>query len=169
MPIPAPLQLHQESVRPEWIDYNGHMNVAYYVLAFDHAVDAFLDFIGMDEDYRKRTGGTTFSVDCHVTYQREVSDGDPLRFTSQLLAYDEKRIHHFHHMYHAEDGFLAATCEWLSLHVDLEARRVVPMGADIATRLAATLQSHKDLPRPAEAGRGIAMPAPKSLKEAGLA
>ena len=73
MPVPAPLDLHREPVRPEWIDYNGHMNVAYYLLAFDHACDAFLDYMGMDDASRARTGGTTFTVEAHVTYQREVA------------------------------------------------------------------------------------------------
>ena len=169
MLVPAPLSLHQEAVRPEWIDYNGHMNVAYYVLAFDHACDAFLDFVGLDRAYRERTGGTTFAVDCHVTYQREVSAGDPLRFTSQLLAFDEKRIHHFHCMYHAREGHLAATCEWLSLHVDLGTRRVAPMGPEVVERLAEIFKAHKDLARPPEAGRGIAMPSQKPLGQAGSA
>jgi acyl-CoA thioester hydrolase len=158
MQIPAPLMLHREVVRPEWIDYNGHMNVAYYVLAFDHACDAFLDFIGLDEAYRGRTGGTTFAVDCHVTYQREVAEGDPLRFATHLIDYDEKRIRHFHQMYHAGDGFLAATCEWMSLHIDLDSRRVVPMPPDVTGRLAEVMQSHRSLPRPPEAGRAVGDP-----------
>ncbi len=165
MQVPAPLALHQEVVRPEWIDYNGHMNVAYYLLAFDHACDAFLDFIGMDRSYRTRTGSTTFAADCHITYRREVTEGDPLRFTSQLLAFDEKRIHHFHQMHHAEEGYLASTCEWLSLHVDLGARRVAPIGQDVMARLAQTLACHKNLPYPPEAGRGIGMSPPKHLRE----
>ncbi|MFQ5774057.1 MAG: thioesterase family protein [Kiloniellaceae bacterium] len=161
MTIPAPLILHREAVRPDWIDYNGHMNVAYYVLAFDHACDAFLDFIGMDEAYRMRTGGTTFAVECHVTYQREVGEGDPLSFATQLLGFDEKRIHHFYRMYHAEEGFLAATSEWMSLHVDLASRRVAPMASDLIARLAEIFAAHRSLPRPCEAGRWIGMPPAK--------
>ncbi len=161
MPVPAPLVLHREAVRPDWIDYNGHMNVAYYLLAFDHAGDAFLDYIGMDRDYRARAGGTTFAVDCHLTYQREVSEGAPLRFAAQLLAFDQKRIHHFHWMYHAEEDYLAATCEFLSLHVDLGTRRVAPFPSAVADRLAEISASHRGLPIPPEAGRGIAMPPAK--------
>lgn len=164
MPVPAPLVLHREVVRPDWIDYNGHMNVAYYLLAFDHACDAFLDFVGMDTAHRGRTGGTTFAVDCHLTYQREVTEGTPLRFASQLLDFDQKRIHHFHWMYHAHEDYVAATCEWLSLHVDLATRRVAPIPPPVADRLAETLESHRGLPRPPEAGRGIAMPAPKTVQ-----
>ncbi len=157
MSVPAPLDLHRETVRPEWIDYNGHMNVAYYVLAFDHACDAFLEYIGLDEAYRERTGGTTFTVEAHVTYQREVHEGDPLRFSIQLLGYDDKRIHFFVQMYHAEQGYLAATVEWLTLHVDLAARRVAPMPPEIAARLAAIYARHKDLPRPPEVGQAVTL------------
>lgn len=157
----APLILHHESVQPEWIDYNGHMNVAYYVLAFDHACDAFLDHIGLDATYRERTGGTTFAAECHVTYQREVGAGDPLRFASWLIGHDEKRFHHFHQMFHAEDGFLAATSEWLSLHVDLGTRRVSAMAPHIRDRLAEMQAAHDSLPRPPEVGRVVGMPPPK--------
>ncbi|RMD62647.1 MAG: thioesterase-like protein [Alphaproteobacteria bacterium] len=160
MSAAAPLELHSEVVRPEWIDYNGHMNVAYYVLAFDHACDAFLDHVGLDAAYRTRTGGTTFAVECHITYQREVAAGDPLRFTTQLLAYDEKRIHHFHCMYHAREGYLAATAEWMSLHVDLTTRRVAPMAPEVQTRLADIYAVHSTLARPPEAGRAVGMAPP---------
>ena len=161
MSVPAPLELHHEAVRPEWLDYNGHMNVAYYLLAFDHACDAFLDYVGMDESWRARTGGTTFTAECHITYQHEVTEGDPLRFSTQLLGYDAKRIHFFVQMFHAEDGFLAATTEWMSLHVDLAARRVAPMPEEITARLAAIHESHRALPWPPEAGRVIRAPMPR--------
>ena len=157
MLVPAPLTLHREVVRPEWIDYNGHMNVAYYLLAFDHACDAFLDYVGMDGAFRRRTGGSTFAVDCHLTYQREVTAGDPLRFESRLLAFDGKRIHHFHRMYHEEEGFLSATCEWLSLYVDMATRRVTAIPAEVTARLAETLKSHEGLEWPPEAGQGISL------------
>ncbi len=156
------LELHEEAVRPEWIDYNGHMNVAYYVLAFDHATDAFLDHLGLDEAYRERTGGTTFAVESHITYQREVHQGDPLRFTTQLLGYDAKRIHYIHHMHHALEGFLAATSEWLSLHIDMERRRVTAMPAEIMQRLAAVMQAQGDLPVPPEVGSVMRIPEPKA-------
>ena len=155
----APLELHREQVQPGWIDYNGHMNVAYYVLAFDHATDEFFDFVGLDRDYRERSGNSTFAVEAHVTYQREVHEGDPLRFATQLLGYDEKRLHFFHHMYHADAGFLAATAEWLGLHVDMARRRVTPMPDEILARLAEVLEVHETLAVPPEAGRTIRRPA----------
>lgn len=158
MTISAPLRLHRQEVRPEWIDYNGHMNVAYYVLAFDHATDAFFDFVGLDEAYREATGMSTFAVEAHVTYQREVTEGDRLNFDTRLLGFDDKRIHFFHQMHHAEAGFLAATAEWLGLHVDLAHRRVAPMPERIKRRLAEVLAAHEVLPVPPEVGRPIRRP-----------
>jgi len=159
MSVDAPLTLHREAVRPEWIDYNGHMNVAYYVLAFDHATDAFLDFVGVGVDYARRTSFSTFSAEAHITYSREVREGDPLRFTTQLLGYDSKRLHYISHMYHDSEGFLAATNEWMSLHVDLGARRVAPWPAEVMARLAEIMESHGRLPPPPEVGRVMAVPA----------
>ena len=158
MNVPAPLEIYRAVVEPDWIDYNGHMNVAYYVLVFDRATDAFLDYLGLDEALRDAAGSSTFSVEAHITYQREVVEGDPLRFTTQLLGYDEKQIHYLHRMYHAEAGFLASTVEWMTLHVDLNLRKVGPMPPQIQARLAEVMASHAGLPWPDEAGRVIRRP-----------
>ena len=147
--------IHRETVRPEWIDYNGHMNVAYFVLAFDYAVDTLWASLGIDDAYRERTGCSTFAVESHVTYQREMKLGEEMLFSVQLLGYDEKRIHHFYRMYHATEGYLAATCEWLNLHVDLSVRKVTPMPEQVTSRLAALQAEHAQLPMPTEAGRGM--------------
>jgi len=153
----APIDSHRETVRPEWIDYNGHMNVAYYVLAFDHATDVLFDALGMGETYRDATDHSTFSLQIQVTYLRELQLGAPIRVTTQLIDHDVKRLHYFHEMYHAEDGYRAATCECLSIHVNLSARRSAPLPDDIQTRLVALMAAHRDLPRPAEVGRVIAI------------
>jgi acyl-CoA thioester hydrolase len=159
MSEPAPLELHRESVRPEWIDYNGHMNVAYYVLVFDHATDAFLAYVGLDDAHREATGGSVFAADSHVTYIREVGEGDPLRIATRLLAFDPKRVHLFHEMYHAGEGYLAATSEWLILYVDLNTRRVGVMPDAVQERLAQVEASHGKLGWPEQAGRVIKVPA----------
>ena len=153
MDIRHPLELHREVVRPEYIDWNGHMNVAYYVLVFDHATDEFFDFIGLDEVYRKKRGYTTFMLESQVTYQREVLEGDPLRITTQLLDHDHKRVHFFHRMYHAQEGFLAATNELVSLHVDSRTRRSAPYPEDILARWTEVQAGHAHLRHPLEAGR----------------
>lgn len=162
MTIEAPLNLWREVTKPDWIDYNGHLNVAYYTLIFDHAVDTFRSSVGLDDAYRDATGGSTFTVEQHITWDREVMEGDEVRVESRLLGYDEKRFHHYHEMYHVADGYLASTTEFLSLHIDLTVRRVTPMPADILDRLAALWESHRDLPRPENAGRVIVTPNPET-------
>src|SRR3546814_458237 len=114
--------------------------------------------LGLGAAHRAATGGSTFAGDIHLTYRRELREGDPLRVTSQLLGFDEKRLRFFQHMYHAEEGFLAATMESLGLYVDLARRRVAPFPAAIRERLAAVFAADRDLPLPPEAGRTIAKP-----------
>ena len=127
MDIKAPFSQFSEPVRPEWIDHNGHMNVAYYMLAFDHATDAFYDYVGVGFAYKESSDYSTFSLEGHITYDREVMVGDILRFTTQLLDFDEKRLHYIHQMYHAEEGYLAATNELIGIHIDMSIRRSAPM------------------------------------------
>jgi len=154
--LPArPLALHEEVVRPEWIDYNGHMNVAYYVLAFDHATDRLLDLIGLGMDYARSSGHSTFVLETHVTYAQEVKLRDRLRFRAQLLDADAKRLHYFIEMHQGKDGYLAATSEQIALHVDLAARRGAPIPDAAMRRVQALLAVHRDLPRPEAAGRVI--------------
>jgi len=159
MPIDAPFDRYRGSVEPAWIDYNGHMNVAYYLLAFDRATDLFFDFIGLDAAQRAESNGTTFADEIHLQYHREMMEAAPLKITTQLLAYDSKRLRFFHRMYHEDEGYLAATAESLSLYIDLKVRRVGRLPAPVAARLAAVLEAHKGLGLPAETGRAIAVPA----------
>lgn len=155
MHIEAPLTLHHETVRPEWIDYNGHMNLAYYVLVFDHATDAFLDFIGMDSDYRARTHCSMFTLETHVNYEREVEEGDEIRVSTQLLDYDPKRLHYFHSMYHADEGYLTATTELIVMHIDMAQRRSSVMPDEMLGRVARVMDAHRVLPAPSQVGRVI--------------
>lgn len=152
---PGPLATHTGTVLPEWIDYNGHMNLSYYVLLFDHATDSFLDRIGLTEPFRRRHEASTFAAEIHVNYLRELQAGDPVRVTTQLLGHDGKRIHFFHRMYHARAGFLAATNELLSLYMDMSARRVTEMPAAIRRKLTTLARAHRHLARPEQAGNII--------------
>lgn len=155
--ITAPLSLHRESVQSDWIDYNGHMNLAYYMLAFDHATDAFFDFVGLGETYLKANNASTFTLEGHITYDRELMAGSPMRFETQLLAHDAKRLHYIHFMYHADEGYLASTNELISLHVDMSARKSSPMPETVVMRLDAVAATHDKLPRPEQAGRVISI------------
>ncbi|MBK1841286.1 thioesterase family protein [Azospirillum sp. YIM B02556] len=156
MTLTVPLDLHRETVRPEWIDYNGHMNVAYYLLAFDHATDAVLDRFGIGKAYVAAENRSLFVVDAHLTYVREVTEGTPLRFDSLLLGTDAKRLHLFHAMRHAEEGWLAATAEVMLLHVDLGTRKTCPFPPAVAAALAGQVSAHAAGPWPPQAGRAVA-------------
>jgi acyl-CoA thioester hydrolase len=155
MTIAAPLSLHRTTVQPDWIDFNGHMNVAYYVLAFDQATDKFFDWLGLDAAYRKATNISSFALEHHVVYLREVQVGDPLRFTTQLLDHDAKRVHYFHRMYHESEGYLSATSEQISMHIHLAERRSIVLPPPHDARIEALAAAHATLPRPEQAGRVI--------------
>ena len=159
-------EIARGQVRDEWIDINEHMNVAYYVLAFDLAIDALWARFGVDEKYIRDGRGSTFAVECHVTYQRELRRGDPYLITSQILAYDAKRIHQFLRMYHGAERYLAATAEWMNLHVDMKARRVAPWPADILSRIGEVVSGQGEWAWPDEAGRRMAVPEPLFTAEA---
>lgn len=147
-------------VLPEWIDVNNHMNVAYYVLAFDQAVDALWEQFGITEEHINVSNSSTFAVESHITWQRELNVDEPYVITTQLLTYDEKRIHQFMRMYHAENHFLAATAEWLNLHVDLSVRKVSPWPDAIRQQIADFAGRQDDLGWPEEAGRKMQVPKP---------
>jgi acyl-CoA thioester hydrolase len=160
MAIDAPLDAYRDVVRPEWIDANRHMNVGYYLVVFDFATDEFMRWVGLGAEHRRAHRITTFCLEAHVTYHREARQADPLRFTTQLLGHDAKRLHYIHAMYHAREGYLIATNELMSLHVALETRRGAPMAPEILTRLSAIQAAHDALPRPPQVGRvmGLAVP-----------
>ena len=147
-------------VKPECIDFNQHMNVAYYVLAFDLGIDALWTDFGIDDEYIDSTKGSTFAVECHVCYLNELNENDPYVVTSQLLGYDEKRIHQFQRLYHAEAGFLAATAEWMNLHVNLDTRRVTPWPESVLAKIAAFSKTQAGQSRPAEAGHRMSIKKP---------
>ena len=126
MSFPAPFNRYEGEVLPEWIDYNGHMNVAYYVTAFDQASGAFMRNMGLGRNYVDSKSGMTFVLETHVTYDREMKGGAPMRFTTQLLDRDAKRVHLFHEMYHADQGYLAATNETIVMNTDFASRRSAP-------------------------------------------
>lgn len=156
-PPPGPLALHRETVRPEWIDYNGHMNVAYYVLAFDHATETLFERLGIGEDYVRAKKCSLFVVDMHVTYEQELVAGDRVRFETQILGHDRRRLHLFHRMIRDADGVLAATTEVLTVHVDMDLRRAAPFPDDVRARIATLADAHACLPQPSQAGRTIAL------------
>ncbi len=156
----AGISIATAKVLPEWIDFNGHMNVAYYVLAFDIGFDEMWNQLGITSEYIETSQCSTFAVECHITYQKELKENEPFRITSQILAYDDKRIHQFQRMYHAEENYLAATAEWMNLHVDLNSRRVTPFPQSVMSALKKFTERQGILPMPAEAGNKMKVKRP---------
>jgi len=128
----APFVSSVMKVEPAWIDYNGHLNMAYYNDLFDRAVDEAFELLGCGVEYVKTRGFSTFTAEVHVRYLRELQSGDPVRVTFQLLDYDLKRMHYFEQLFHAEEGWVSATSENMSLHVDMAAKKTASFPADVA-------------------------------------
>lgn len=161
MIIDTPFDRFTDRIKPEWTDYNGHMNVAYYLVVFDNATDSFYDWLGLDRAYRQQSNCSTFTLEGHITYDRELLEGDPVRVTSRLIDFDAKRLHYFHEMYHAEQGYLAATNELLGIHIDMGIRRSSPMPDRMLQRLEMVKQAHAKLPPAPQIGRRIGIASKK--------
>ncbi|WP_274424584.1 thioesterase family protein [Chelativorans sp. YIM 93263] len=141
-------------IEKDWIDYNGHMNMAYYTVLFDRASDEMCEMVGMGPDYARVRGLTTYTAEIHLRYVRELHLSDRVKATYQLLDHDEKRIHSYQELYHL-DGWLAASCEVMTLHVDMSGPKVAPFPADIMENVRTLAKAHASLPRPEGAGRSI--------------
>ncbi len=153
----APFVSSVMRVEPAWIDYNGHLNMAFYNLLIDRAVDEAFELVGLGQDYVAERNASYFTAEAHVRYLRELKVHAPVRTSIQLLDLDDKRIRFFCELHHAAEGWLSATSEQVALHVDLGTRRVTPWPDDILERLAAMKAAHAALPAPDAAGRGIAL------------
>ena len=145
-------------VRPEWIDYNGHMTDSRYLQVFGDATDVLFNQVGVDAGYRA-AGHALYAVESHVRHRAEVRSTDTVYVTTQVLAVDAKRLQVFHRMHRGRDDVLAASAEQLFVHVDTAAGKSAPMPTPLRARLEALRTAQARLPRPAEAGRGIALPA----------
>lgn len=149
---------YTDTVRPEWIDSNGHMNLAYYVVVFDFGTDRLYDALDIGNAYREATGNSCFTAETHTIYERETRLGDKLRVATTLLGVDAKRLHYFHEMFHASDGHRVAAQELLALHIDMRIRRVAPFPPERLGAIEAALRAQGDHPLPAGVGRTIKAP-----------
>jgi acyl-CoA thioester hydrolase len=166
--IPAPFGAYRGEVLPEWIDLNGHMNLAYYTVLFDYASDLLFETIGIGRGYKDATGHGTFVVETHNLYETELLVGEQVRVASQILATDDKRLHVAHEMFRLADGRRTATQELMFLSIDLGRRRVVPFLPQARRGIAAAAAAHAGLPRPDWVGRRLAASGPfRSASERG--
>lgn len=142
------------TVLPEWIDFNGHLNLAYYHVLFDRGADEHFPTLGLGADYAKTRRLTTYAAENHVCYVREVHEGDSVFVTGRIVDYDEKRLHVWQELYHV-DGWLSATLEGLVLSIDMAGPKVTPWPADIYALIEAAAKQDMALTMPERLGRRI--------------
>jgi acyl-CoA thioester hydrolase len=153
----APFVSSTVRVEKQWIDYNGHLNLAYYHVLFDRALDEAFGLAGLGPEYLDEKNASYFAAETHTLYKRELTLDDPVRTTVQLLDFDEKRMHVYLEVRHANEGWISATCEMLSLHVDMDTRKVSPFPPEIRRNLEIMHAAHSRLARPAVVGRAISL------------
>jgi len=153
--VAVPHRSSVRAVRPEWIDYNGHLNMAYYNVFFDTAIDEFFLAAGLGADYLERENASFFTVEAHICYLRELPVDAPVHVESRVLDVDDKRLHAYQELFHAEDRWQSATSEQLYLHVDMETRRATPWPDPVREKLDAMMAAQRHLPFPERAGRKI--------------
>jgi acyl-CoA thioester hydrolase len=156
--VSRPVIEHEDIVRPEWIDSNGHMNLAYYVVVFDLATDALYRALNIGDAYREASGNSCFTAETHTLYEREVQLGDKLLVRAWLLGADTKRLHYFHEMFHTASGERCAAQELMALHIDMSVRRVAAYPLDKYAALQQAVKEYAPATLPKGAGRTIAMP-----------
>src|SRR3982074_3329823 len=155
---PAPYLASVMQIEPQWIDYNGHLNMAYYNVMFDRAIDELWLRLGIGPGYMKERKGATLTAECHVRYLREIHLGDPVQVSILLVGADAKRLHTFQELRHASEGWLSATSENMTIHIDMTARKTAAFPPDIGARIEALANAHSTIARPEGIGRKIAMP-----------
>ncbi|MEM9045998.1 MAG: thioesterase family protein [Pseudomonadota bacterium] len=161
MPYPTefeakPIQTREQKVLPEWIDYNGHMNVAFYTMAFDKALDEVFDeVLGVGEEQACAQKMGPMALQSQLHYLAELKLGEAFNCEFQILEADHKRIHFFTVMRSLSNGGEAATYESISMNVDLIARRSAPYPDDAMARIQAVANAHAALPQHAKVGATI--------------
>lgn len=155
--MPA-LTTYTTQVQPDWVDYNGHLRDAYYLLIFSYATDALMDTLGLTSENREASGHSLFTLELHLNYLHEVKLGAQVQVRTQLIAHDAKRLHLYHSLHLAGGDKELAGNEQMLLHVDLAGPRSAPFTPDTLGRLQAIVAEQADLPTPAYIGRVIALP-----------
>lgn len=164
-PIHSPIVCPTQTVIKDWIDYNGHLNMAFYNVIFDRGVDHVYDMLGIGAEYARSGQGSCFTMEVHLHYLSELSLGDEVEVHLQLLDYDAKRIHFFEQLYHRSEGYLAATSEQIGMHVDMQTRRSAAFPDAVIQQLELMKAAHASLAVPKQVGHVIAIPHPATKEK----
>jgi acyl-CoA thioester hydrolase len=163
MVVAAPISVFRTRVKPEWVDYNNHLNDGYYLVIMSLGTDAFQDLIGMSDAERRATKTTIYTLEAHVNYLREIKEGEEVEVRTQLIGFDQKRFQLFHTLHTSRLGDeAAATSEFMLVNIDTSGEpKSAPFRPEVAAKLAEIMEAHKALPLPANSGRAIALPKKK--------
>lgn len=154
----APLSLHRATVRKEWVDYNGHLNDAYYMVIFSQATDAFMDHIGLDDAARQATKTSLFTLEGHINYLLEVKEGTTVEIRTRLIRHDAKRLQLYHEMFRPGHPEPVAAAEFMLLHVDTtDGAKSAPFRPEIADKLQAIQAAQDSLPPATYSSRTIGL------------
>lgn len=152
---PTPFVSSPMTLEPDWIDYNGHLNMAFYNVLFDRGVDECFLLLGMGPDYVKARKASFFTAEVHVCYLRELHLDHIVEVSLQLLDCDEKCIRFYQELRHRDEGWISASSEQLCVHVDMEQRKSAAFPDDISQKIHTMLTAHQSMPFPEKAGRSI--------------
>ncbi|UXY53472.1 thioesterase family protein [Pseudomonas tohonis] len=152
------LTTYSTLIPAEWVDYNGHLRDAFYLLIFSYATDALMARIGLDEAGRASTGHTLYTLECHLNYLAEVKLGARVEVRTQVLASDAKRLHIHHGLYYPGGDELLAASEQMLMNVDSESARSAPFAEAVAGCVAGLVEAHRQLPLPVHVARVIGLP-----------
>ena len=155
MPI---LTTYSTPVLEEWVDYNGHLRDAFYLLIFSYATDALMDRLGLDSQNREACGHSLFTLEVHLNYLHEVKLGAQVEVRTQLIGFDKKRLHLYHSLHLTGETQTLAGNEQMLLHVDLAGPHSAPFSEHTLALLHAIEAQQGDLPKPDYAGRVIGLP-----------
>jgi acyl-CoA thioester hydrolase len=153
----APLPIYRDSVRAEWVDYNGHLRDAFYLLIFSFATDALLDRIGLDDATRKARKRSVYTLEAHINYLHEIKEGVQVRVDARVIAHDARRLHLYLEMFAADPDAPVAASEQMLLHVDTNGPKSIRFDPDIEARIAAIAAAHAALPPAQYSGRAIGL------------
>lgn len=148
----------QGHVRPDWVDYNGHMGDFAYATAFSQTVTAFMDRLGLDAAYRAATGGTLYTLEMRIGYQRECHEGEALEIRLHILQADARRLHLYLEMVSA-DGAALAWNEQVLMHVSRASGKpkAAAFPPDVRARIAALADADGGITPPARLARPLGL------------
>ena len=146
-------------VQKDWVDYNGHLRDAFYLLLFSYATDSLMERIGLNEEDREASGHSLFTLECHLNFLQEVKLGQTVEVRTQIIAHDQKRVHLYHALYEPQGSTALAASEQMLLHVDMAGPKSAPFSQLSLVQLAEIVQQQEGMPVPEYVGRVMGLPA----------